>query len=221
MKFITRILRVGVICILLYSVLIVLRHPHKAHYASRGDFVFSQGNAPADVRAEVLHQLHQFQDGYTRRDISALEPFMEQLFSPDNILILGTQPREVLHGYDRATVLVSSDWRRWGDCTFLMDKAHISSFGNVAWVSTIGYVKFDMSRLLVLPLRLSAVTVKEDGGWRFQQMQFQFDLDVSSLLVTIVLLSVWLPLELVSLGVATVKHVRDARNRSQGHARAG
>lgn len=215
MKLITRLLRVGVICILLYSVLIVLRHPHKAHYASSGDFVFSKGNAPADVRAEVLQQLHQFQDGYARRDISVLRPFMEQLFSQDNTLVLGTQPREVLSSYDRATALVSADWRQWGDCTFLMDKAHISSSGNVAWVSTIGYVEFDMSRFLVLPLRLSAVMVEENDCWKFQQMQFQFDLDVTSLLVVIVLLSIWLPLELVSLAVGTVKCVRKARNRGQ------
>jgi len=206
-----RLIRVGVICILLYSVLIVLRHPHKARYESGADFVFSKGNAPAHVRANVLKSLHQFQDGYTQRDVSVLQPFMEQLFSQDNILVLGTQPREVLSSYDRATALVSSDWRRWGDCTFLMDKAHISSSGNVAWVSTIGYVKFDMCRLLILPLRLSAVMVKETDSWRFQQMQFQFDLDVTSLLVTIVVLSIWLLWDVVSLAVVTVKRVRNAR----------
>ena len=55
MRLSTRLLRVGVICILLYPVLIVLRHPHKAHYGPGGDFVFSQGNAPANVRAEVRY----------------------------------------------------------------------------------------------------------------------------------------------------------------------
>ena len=213
MKLIMRLLRLGVICILLYSVLIVLRHPHKARYESEGDFVFSKGNAPAHVRSEVLQRLRQFQDGYTQRDTSVLQPFMEQLFSQDNILVLGTQPREVLSSYDRATALVSSDWRRWGDCTFLMDKAHISSSGDVAWLSTIGYVEFDMCRLLVLPLRLSAVMVKENDFWRFQQMQFQFDLDVTSLLVTIVVLSIWLALEVVSSAVVSVRRVRKARSR--------
>ncbi|MFC1545378.1 nuclear transport factor 2 family protein [Gemmatimonadota bacterium] len=86
---------------------------------------------------------------------------MEQLFSQDNILVLGTQPREILTSYERAQFLVSSDWRRWGDCTFLMDNAHISTSGKVAWISTVGYVEFDMSRFLVLPLRLSAVMVKD------------------------------------------------------------
>ena len=101
------ILQVCVISLLLYSVLIVLRHPHRAYYDSTDTYVFSKGNAPDDVRDEILEQLYEFQEGYTERDISALQPFMEQLFSHDNILILGTQPHEVLRNHDRATALVA------------------------------------------------------------------------------------------------------------------
>ena len=208
MKILRGLLVVGVLCVLLYSVLIVLRHPHKAHYDSKDYFVFGKGNAPDGLRAEILQQLHSFQDGYTRRDMAHLDSFMEQLFSRDNLLVLGTQPREALTTYARARALVSSDWRTWGDCTFFMDNAHISTAGNVAWISTVGYVEFDMSRFLVLPLRLSAVMVKESDAWKFQHMQFQFDLDVTSLLVIIILLSIWLPISLVSLVVVTVRRIK-------------
>ena len=208
MKIVKGILQVSVISLLLYSVLIVLRHPHKAHYDSTHTYVFSKGNAPEDVREEIIQQLHKFQDGYIRRDISILHPFMEQMFSQEDILILGTQPNEVLDDYERATVLVRSDWKTWGDCTFLMDKSHISTSGNVAWISTAGYVEFDMSRFLVLPLRLSAVMVKENEVWKFRHMQFQFDLDVSSLLVTIVVLLIWVPVSLLSLTLVTIRSVR-------------
>jgi heme/copper-type cytochrome/quinol oxidase subunit 2 len=94
-----------------------------------------------------------------------------------------------------------------------MDNAHISTSGNVAWISTVGYVEFDMSRFLVLPLRLSAVMVKEADVWRFQQMQFQFDVDISSLLLTIILLLIWLPISLISLTVVTARSVRRRRKR--------
>ena len=208
MKILRGFLVVGLLSVLLYSVLIVLRHPHRAHYDSKGSFVFSKGNAPEGVRAEVLQQLQRFQDGYANRNTARLDSFMEQLFSRDDLLILGTQPTETLSGYERARALVSSDWRTWGDCTFLMDNAHISTAGDVAWVSTIGYVEFDMSRWLVLPLRLSAVMVKKSNVWKFRQMQFQFDLDVTSLLVIIILLLIWLPISLVSLVIVTVKTVR-------------
>ena len=208
MKIAKRILQVSVISLLLYSLLVVLRHPYKAHYDSKNTYVFSKGNAPEDVREEIIQQLHKFQDGYIRRDISILHPFMEQMFSQEDILILGTQPNEVLDNYKRATVLVRSDWKTWGDCTFLMDKSHVSTSGNVAWVSTAGYVEFDMSRFLVLPLRLSAVMAKENEVWKFRHMQFQFDLDVSSLLVTIVVLLIWLPVSLLSLTLVTIRSVR-------------
>ncbi len=212
MDFIKRILRIALISVLLYSVLIVLGHPHKSYYESPGG-PFSPGNASEPVRSQIIQQLHAFQDGYTLRDTSRLKAYMEQLFSQENLLILGTQPREILKSHERATALVSSDWRTWGDCTFLMDDAHISTFGDVAWISTIGYVQFDMSRFLVLPLRLSGVMVKESGLWKFQHMQFQFDLDVSSLLLTIVVLLIWVPLSVLFLIIAVVRRLRKAHEQ--------
>jgi len=218
MRIIRGILTVGLVSTLLYSVLIVLRHPNQSYYESKDTFVFSKGNAPEDVRAEIVQQLRRFRDGYTQRDTSQLTPFMDQLFSKENVLILGTQPTEVLNGHERAGVLIASDWRTWGDCTFLIDNAHISTSGNVAWVSTIGYVEFDMSRFLVLPLRLSAVMVKEHGVWKFQQMQFQFDLDFSSLLLTIIILLICLLASLASLMVVTIRTLRRPDKRG-GRAR--
>jgi hypothetical protein len=146
MKIFKQIFKVVLISILLYSVIITLKHPHKAYYDSKDAFIFSKGNAPESVRAEIIKQLHKFQDGYTHRDTSQLKPFMEQLFSQANTLVLGTMPNEILMGQEKASRLVFSDWKSWGDCTFLMDNAHISTSGDVAWISTIGYVKFDMSR---------------------------------------------------------------------------
>jgi hypothetical protein len=215
MKIIKGILTVGMISILLYSVLIVLRHPNKSYYDSGDAFIYGRGNAPEDVRSEIIEQLHRFQDGYTQRDTSVLDPFMEELFSKDNILVLGTMPGEILKTHERTKFLVSSDWRTWGDCTFLMDNAHVSTAGNVAWISTIGYVKFDLSRFLVLPLRLSAVMIKENDAWKFQYMQFQFDLDISSILVTIILLLIWLPISAASLIIFIVGRLRKRKKRAE------
>jgi len=212
MRIIKRILVLAMISVLLYSVIMVLSHPDEVYYGSEDTFIYGKGNAAEDVRAEIVQQLHRFQDGYTQRDTSQLEIFMEELFSQDNILVLGTMPGEVLKNYKGAKVLVSSDWRTWGDCRFLMDKAHISTTGNVAWVSTVGFVKFDLSRLLVLPLRLSAVMVKENAVWKFQQMQFQFDVDFSPILATFIILLVWFPISLASLTVVIIKRLRRRDN---------
>ncbi|MGW8225904.1 MAG: hypothetical protein ACWGOY_09225 [Anaerolineales bacterium] len=90
--------------------------------------------------------------------------------------------------------MIYSDWNAWGDAKFLIDTANISSAGDAAWISTIGYVRFDLPRFLGLPLRLSAVIVKDDLDWKFQSMQFQFDLNLFTLFFTTTMLEVgWLP----------------------------
>jgi hypothetical protein len=48
---------------------------------------------------------------------------MGQLFSKENILVLGTMPNEILIGQEKFSKLVFSDWKSWGDCTFLMNNA--------------------------------------------------------------------------------------------------
>jgi hypothetical protein len=104
--------------------------------------------------------------------------------------------------------LVKTDWESWGDCKFEIDSANISSLGNTAWFSTKGYVEFDLSSLLVIPLRLTGIMVKEDQEWRFQQQQFQFDIDFSFSLIATLLLSAWILLSLITLSIKIVKLVR-------------
>jgi len=164
--------------------------PHKTFFNNPDAYVFSEGNADPEVRKQIEQKLRQFQEGYKARDTSVLAFFMDDLFSQENILILGTMPNEIYSGYDEATDLVRSDWLQWGDVRLMVQNANISTQGNVAWISTIGFVEFDLSRFLVLPLRFSGVLVLEDFGWKFQQVQFQFDLDSSFTVMAILLL--WL-----------------------------
>jgi len=89
-----------------------------------------------------------------------------------------------------------------------MDSANISSAGNVAWFSARGYVKFDISRLLVIPLRLTGVMVKEGGTWKFQQQQFQFDVDFSFSMLATILLFAWLLVSVITLVLRIIKSLR-------------
>ncbi len=147
-----------------------------------------------------------FQDGFTARDTSVIGSYMDQLFSRENVLILGAMPNEIYSGFTEATDLVQSDWLYWGDVRFLMDQSHISVRDSVAWVATIGKVQFDMSRFLVLPLRFSGVLVKEQQTWKFQQAQFQFDLDFSWILAALVLLSLMLIASIIRLVYVIIKY---------------
>ena len=190
----TKILRsvlrsLGLLLILMLSVF-PLRNPYPASFEEYDVYPYAAGSASEAVRTEIIDQLSEFQKGYTERDTASAGEFAERLLSQDNVLILGTMPREIHVGHSAATNLIREDWASWGDCTFLLDKAHVSAHGDVAWFSTIGHVEFDLSRFLVLPLRLTGVAVNEDGTWRFHQIQYQFDLDLSfNLLLVFVLLA--------------------------------
>ena len=162
--------------------------PHQEDQDDSSLYLYDQGNASPAIRAEIMEQLELFQEGYDKRDTSILESYMEQLFSRENILILGTMPREIYSGYVEAADLVSSDWLLWGDVDMLVKSANISASDSVAWFSMIGHVVFDMSSWLDLPLRVSGVMVQENQGWKFQQLQFQFDLTVTWVLYVIILL---------------------------------
>lgn len=98
-------------------------------------FLYDQGNATPAVRGEIMEQLEQFQTGYTKRDTTILESYMEQLFSKENILILGTMPGEIYSGYTEAADLVQSDWLYWGDVYMLVESSNISDCDSVAWFS--------------------------------------------------------------------------------------
>ena len=200
MKDIVRIsLRIILLIIILILVTRIFKRADEDLILSPVASVFSKGNAPDNTRNEIIDQLRKFQVGYSKRDIGQVDAFMQSLYSMENILILGTMPGEIYSGYERATSLVKSDWESWGDCKFSIDSANISSSGNTAWFSARGYVKFDLSRLLVLPLRFTGVMVKEDQIWKFRQQQFQFDIDFSFSLLASLILFIWILVSLVYL----------------------
>jgi hypothetical protein len=188
MKIVNGILIILVLGLTLFMATRTFKIPHKAFYDNPDKYVFAKGNADPETRSQIEQKLLQFQEGYEARDTSVLHYFMNDMFSQENIMILGTMPNEIHSGYDEASDLVRSDWLQWGDVRLLVQNANISAKGNVAWFSTIGFVKFDLSRYLVLPLRFSGVLVREDFGWKFQQAQFQFDLDSSFTVLAILLL---------------------------------
>ena len=209
MKDIVKILlRILLLLLTLFLVTRIFKRADEQKILSPAIAAYSRGNAPDSTRKEIIDQLNKFQDGYSGRDTSQVDAFMESLYSRRNILILGTMPGEVFSGYERATSLVRSDWESWGDCKFNVDSANISSAGDIAWFSTRGYVKFDLSKLLVIPLRLTGTMVKEDQVWKFQQQQFQFDIDFSFTLLAILVLAVWILVSLVTLVIVSVRVIK-------------
>lgn len=205
MKIVKILVRILLILVILFLVTRTFKRADERKYGATSAAFFSKGNAPDSIRKEVLLQLHKFQDGYAKRDTGQVESFMNSLYSKGNILILGTMPGEIFEGYKSSNRLVKSDWESWGDCRFALDSANISATGNVAWFSARGYVEFDLSSLLVIPLRLTGVMVKEEGTWKFQQQQFQFDIDFSFSMLACVLLFIWLVVDVITLAFVFVR----------------
>ena len=179
----------------------IILHPEKSFY--------SEGNAPDSIRMEIIARLNEFQDGYSERNPGNIDTFMQSLYSRDNILIIGTMPGEIYVGFEKATHLVKSDWESWGNCKFETDSASISYSGNTAWFATRGLVEFDLSKLLVIPLRLTGIMVREDQEWKFRQQQFQFDIDFSFSLLATVILAIWILISLCIFAIKTVKMLRN------------
>ncbi len=207
MKILVRLLYTIFALFMLYALSRTLEDPHEDFSPSQDSFIFSKGNSPDSIRTEIIDQLNKFQDGYTKRDTSLIKSFMQQLFAEENALILGVMPNEIFIGQKGVKRLLFGDWNRgrWGDCTFLIENTNISSHGDVAWVSTIGNIKMDLSSYLVLPLRLTGVMVKENGFWKFQQMQFQFDLDLTFVLIAIFLTIIWVAISTIRLIVVIIR----------------
>jgi len=209
MKDIVRIIiRIALLAVVLLLVTRLFKKADERVILSPVKSFYSAGSAPDTERTAIINQLKKFQDGYSRRDPNEIDAFMQSLYSRENILILGTMPNEVYTGYEAASQLVKSDWESWGDCRFDIDSANISVSGNTAWFAVRGLVEFDLSRLLVIPLRLTGVMVKEDQVWKFQQQQFQFDIDFSFSLVAILIISCWILISIITLSIKTYKVLR-------------
>lgn len=208
---IKRIITIVIIALQLFLVLRILHNPHHNNFGPSNVFHYSKGNAQDDVRSDIILKLREFQDGYSSRDAAKADAFAKRMFSR-NILVLGTMPGEINAGIDKATKLVESDWQSWGDCFFDMNGVHVSASGSTAWFATVGYVRFDLSKYLVLPLRLSGVMVRDGGDWKINYLQFQFDLDLSLLLLLLFILIIWLVFNLAMLIVVAFKTVK---NRSK------
>jgi ketosteroid isomerase-like protein len=89
-------------------------------------------------KEEIFALLQAFQDGYTHRDVSRVDSFME-LFTPDAEVIgtNGVKPGldEWYTSRDAARELVEGDWEGWGDLRLDLDSASIKVRGDVGWIA--------------------------------------------------------------------------------------
>ena len=146
-----------------------------SHQKALPSELLQPADAPAAVRAGVLDSLRAFQDGYIKRDERDLDSFLSRLFPRDgDVLILGTEggTAEWARGYPSASAFIARDWRGWGDFRFDVERSIVWSAGDVAWVASVGSVRFNTT---YRPVRFTAIMTRDGGRWVFRQLQFQWD----------------------------------------------
>ncbi|MCM0650263.1 nuclear transport factor 2 family protein [Clostridium swellfunianum] len=92
---------------------------------------------------EIKKVLSEFQEGYTKRDLSKVENFVEELFiAREDICVLGTGTGELFLGTEQVKTLIKNDWEFWGDVSLDLENVHVDSKNEVAWFATTGNVKY-------------------------------------------------------------------------------
>jgi hypothetical protein len=92
---------------------------------------------------QVRAVLQKFQDGYTTRDKSKLDEFME-LFAPtDEIELIGVgaserEGHEWFNGHKAIHEIIEGDWTYWGAVDIDVEGAKITVRGETSWFSTTG-----------------------------------------------------------------------------------
>jgi ketosteroid isomerase-like protein len=90
------------------------------------------------IRDEIYSLMQTFQNGYTRRDVSQADAFM-QLFTEDAEVIgtNGVRPGkdEWYMARGSARELVAGDWEGWGDVRLDLESMSIHSRGDVGWIA--------------------------------------------------------------------------------------
>jgi hypothetical protein len=100
-------------------------------------------------------------------------------------------------GREAVRKLVKADWDYWGQITADVENARVDVLDNGAWLSTVAAVttfedteesiqdigeptgglhKVPTRDNRVKPLRMTAVLVKREGRWQFQQLHFSFSI---------------------------------------------
>jgi hypothetical protein len=94
-------------------------------------------------KQEILSLLQTFQDGYTQRDATKVDAFMN-LFTADAEVIgtNGVRPGagEWYTSRDSARELVAGDWEGWGDLLLDLEAASVQVNGDVGWIAAAATV---------------------------------------------------------------------------------
>lgn len=93
---------------------------------------------------ELIELLEKFQQGYTARDLSKAEAFIEELFVEQEPVYYGTSPAEQCVGAGRILRQIGYDWTVWGTLLLDFDSLIAHNFGHSADFVITGYMDWEI-----------------------------------------------------------------------------
>ena len=116
-------------------------------------------------KQEVMEVLKKFQAGYTARDVSKLNDYVNELFDPENVLIIGTSsygPKKGEWCDDIKAVkdILTIDWKYWDDLILKVEDARVMIHENTAWVVMWGTSESKREKKEIYDWAVDAITKK-------------------------------------------------------------
>lgn len=110
-----------------------------------------------------------------KRDVEQVDKCIDDTMLPDELLILGTNPREIFLGRERAKSLLWGDWKYWGQVEIDTERAVLNRVGSAVYFVVRGQVKLDIWHFRT-PIKMTGVLKEKDGRWYISKLQFTNDL---------------------------------------------
>lgn len=133
---------------------------------------FSQTNEQNQTnREEIIDVLQKFQEGYTKRDTSFIDGFLEMF--TDDIVYMGIASHEFFKGKESVRKLTLWDWEKWFDLNVPVSEENIRIDNEAAWFEIIG-VSGPWRDGKKYEIRMVGSLVKSGNNWLFKQVCFSY-----------------------------------------------
>lgn len=141
---------------------------------------------PPALREAALRPLRRLGEYYLKRDPEQADACIEETMLPDDLLILGTNPKEIFWGREGARNLLQGDWKTWGLASFDADGTVFGRAGDAIHFVMRGKIRLDFFHICI-PFKITGVLIETEGVWRIGKLQFVNDLNTNYVIIA------WIP----------------------------
>lgn len=131
-----------------------------------------------DIVEAAMQPLKKLAQYYEKRDVEQIDKCIDDTMLPDELLILGTNPKEIFCGRERARDLLWGDWKYWGKVDIKSDEAVFNRIGDAIHCVVRGNVKLDIWHFSI-PIKITGVLRKRDDRWLISKLQFINDFNTN------------------------------------------